>query len=54
MTLWTLGGTPHRIRLATERMMEGIDRLQGATEALLADPSGGRYRDGHLPMKSRS
>lgn len=40
LTLWTLGGTPHRIRLATERAMEGIDRLQGVTEALMADPIG--------------
>jgi RNA polymerase sigma-70 factor (ECF subfamily) len=40
LTLWTLGGTPHRIRLATESMMEGIDRLQGATDALRADPIG--------------
>lgn len=40
LTLWTLGGTPHRIRLATERAIEGIDRLHGATDALLADPIG--------------
>jgi RNA polymerase sigma factor (sigma-70 family) len=38
--LWALGGTPHRIRLATERAFESIDRLQGATAALLADPIG--------------
>jgi RNA polymerase sigma-70 factor (ECF subfamily) len=37
---WALGGTPHRIRLVTERGLEAIDRLQGATEALLADPLG--------------
>ena len=40
LSLWTLGGTPHRIRLATERAFEGIDRLQGVTEALQADPVG--------------
>lgn len=40
LTFWTLGGTPHRIRLATERAFEGIDRLQGVTDALLADPVG--------------
>ncbi|HLY65649.1 MAG TPA: RNA polymerase sigma factor [Chloroflexota bacterium] len=42
LTLWALGGTPHRIRLATERTFEGIDRLQGATDALLADPVGAK------------
>src|SRR5579871_2931699 len=40
LLLWALGGTPHRIRLATERAFEAIDRLQGATEALLANPLG--------------
>ena len=40
LLLWTLGGTPHRIRLATERAFEAIDRLQSATNALLADPIG--------------
>lgn len=40
LTLWAMGGTPHRIRLATERAFEGIDRLQGITEALQADPVG--------------
>ena len=40
LLLWALGGTPHRIRLATERAFGAIDRLQGATEALLADPIG--------------
>ena len=40
LTLWALGGTPHRIRLATERALDGIDRLQGITEALQADPAG--------------
>ena len=40
LTLWALGGTPHRIRLATERAFEGTDRLQGITEALQADPVG--------------
>ncbi len=42
LTLWTLGGTPHRIRLAAERAMEGIDRLQGVTGALMADPIGAK------------
>ena len=40
LTLWATGGTPHRIRLATERAFEGIDRLQGITAALQADPIG--------------
>jgi len=40
LSLWALGGTPHRIRLATERAFQGIDRLQGVTEALQADPVG--------------
>ena len=39
---WTLGGTPHRIRLATERAFEGIDRLQGTTDSLLDDPVGSK------------
>ncbi|MEW6751714.1 MAG: RNA polymerase sigma factor [Candidatus Latescibacterota bacterium] len=37
---WALGGTPHRIRLATERAFEAVERLQSATDALLADPVG--------------
>ena len=40
LLLWALGGTPHRIRLATERAFEAIDRLQGITAALQADPVG--------------
>jgi len=40
LLLWALGGTPHRIRLATERAFEAIDRLQGITEALQASPVG--------------
>ena len=40
LLLWALGGTPHRIRLATERAFEAIDRLEGLTEALQADPVG--------------
>ena len=40
LLLWTLDGTPHRIRLATERAFEAIDRLQGATPALLQLPQG--------------
>lgn len=31
---WALGGTPHRLRIATERGLEGIERLQTVTEAL--------------------
>ncbi|MBC7808470.1 MAG: RNA polymerase sigma factor [Akkermansiaceae bacterium] len=42
ITLWALGGTPHRIRLATERAIEGIDRLHGTTDSLLADPIGAK------------
>lgn len=40
LSLWALGGTPHRIRLATNRAIEGLNRLQGVTEALLASPVG--------------
>ena len=40
LLLWALGGTPHRIRLATERAFEAIDRLQGITSALQAGPVG--------------
>lgn len=39
---WAMGGTPHRIRLATERAFEAIDRLQGVTEQLQADPVGAK------------
>lgn len=42
LSLWALGGTPHRIRLATARAFEGIDRLQGITQALQADPVGAK------------
>ena len=42
LTEWALGGTPHRIRLATERAFEGIDRLQGLTAALQAGPVGAK------------
>ncbi len=42
LLLWALGGTPHRIRLATERAFESIDRLQGITQALRADPVGAK------------
>lgn len=37
---WALGGTPHRLRIATERGLEGIDRLQAVTEALEDSPIG--------------
>jgi RNA polymerase sigma-70 factor, ECF subfamily len=37
---WALGGTPHRIRIACERGIEGIERLQAITEPLLATPAG--------------
>ena len=40
LLLWTLGGTPHRIRLATERAFDAIDRLQSITRALRVDPVG--------------
>lgn len=42
LLLWALGGTPHRIRLATERAFEAIDKLQSITEGLQADPIGAR------------
>ncbi len=42
LTEWAMGGTPHRIRLATERAFEGIDRLQGVTDALQVDPVGAK------------
>ena len=42
LLLWALGGTPHRIRLATARAFEAIDQLQGITEALQADPIGAK------------
>jgi RNA polymerase sigma-70 factor (ECF subfamily) len=40
LSLWALGGTPHRIRLATERAFEAIDRLQGISGALMERPIG--------------
>ncbi|AIE84405.1 RNA polymerase sigma-70 factor [Fimbriimonas ginsengisoli Gsoil 348] len=40
LSLWALGGTPHRIRLATERAIEGLDRLQACSEGLMDDPIG--------------
>jgi len=40
LTDWALGGTPHRIRLATERAFEAIDKLQGITAALQTDAVG--------------
>jgi len=36
LLLWALGGTPHRIRLATERAIDGIERLQASTAAIMA------------------
>lgn len=47
LLLWALGGTPHRLRLATDRAFEGIDRLQSITEAIKADPLGAR-----LPVRT--
>lgn len=38
LSFWTLGGTPHRIRIATERAIEGLERLQGCNEALRGSP----------------
>ena len=49
LLLWAMGGTPHRIRLATERAFEAIDRLQGVTEALMTDPIGAK-----LPRRTLS
>ncbi len=42
LLLWALGGTPHRIHLATERAFEAAERLEALTPALLADPLGAR------------
>jgi RNA polymerase sigma-70 factor, ECF subfamily len=44
---WALGGTPHRIRIACERGIEGIEMLQSITEPLLATPVGQK-----LPRRS--
>ncbi|MGC4043569.1 MAG: RNA polymerase sigma factor [Armatimonas sp.] len=49
LLLWALGGTPHRIRIATERTFEAIERLQSATPALEADPAFAR-----LPRRTLS
>ena len=40
LSLWTLGGTPHRIRRATECAFAAIARLQALTADLQADPAG--------------
>ncbi|MDR3687939.1 MAG: RNA polymerase sigma factor [Fimbriimonas sp.] len=40
LTNWTMNGTAHRIRLATDRAIEAIDRLQGCADELLSDPVG--------------
>ena len=40
LLLWALGGTPHRIRLATERAFEAIHQLQEVTPILQAHPLG--------------
>jgi RNA polymerase sigma-70 factor (ECF subfamily) len=37
---WVLGGTPHRLRIATERGLESLDRLECLTTSLEADPIG--------------
>jgi RNA polymerase sigma factor (sigma-70 family) len=34
---WAIAGTPHRVRIATDRAFEALDLLQGATEALIND-----------------
>ena len=49
LLLWAEGGTPHRVRLATERAFESIDRIQGVTQALLEEVVGKK-----LPRKSLS
>lgn len=41
---WALGGTPHRIRSATERAFQAIDSLEGVTDALLAGPVGTKLK----------
>lgn len=38
LLLWALGGTPHRLRLATERAFDAIDALQAATATLETNP----------------
>ena len=38
LLLWALGGTPHRLRIATERAFDAIDLLQNATATLQTDP----------------
>jgi RNA polymerase sigma-70 factor (ECF subfamily) len=38
LSLWTLGGTPHRIHIATDRAFAALEMLQGATEALIVHP----------------
>jgi RNA polymerase sigma-70 factor (ECF subfamily) len=40
LTLWTLGGTPHRFHVATERVMAAIDLMQGVTARLQEHPVG--------------
>ena len=40
LSFWTLGGTPHRIHLAAERVFAMIECLHQATEAVLAAPVG--------------
>ncbi len=40
LLLWALGGTPHRIRLATERAYEAISQLKEITPSLKAHPIG--------------
>ena len=40
LSSWALGGTPHRIHIATECAFEGIDRLQAITAGLREDPIG--------------
>jgi RNA polymerase sigma-70 factor (ECF subfamily) len=48
---WALGGTPHRIRVATERAFEAIERLRGATEALRESPVGATLENRTLAVE---
>ncbi len=49
LNVWALGGTPHRIRLATERTFQAVDLLQSLTDRLLADPAGAKLERRTLP-----
>ncbi len=38
LSVWALGGTPHRLHLAADCALKAIDRLQSVTDALMSDP----------------